>query len=65
MIVNERVNNTFLLAISQNTIVYKYELRFLLNLPYLFKINKLRRMMWAGHIVKMGEIKIACNIWIG
>jgi hypothetical protein len=35
------------------------ELHNLYALPYIFRVIKSRMMRWAGHVVLMGEIRIA------
>jgi len=41
------------------------ELRNLYASPHIIKVIKSRRMKWAGHIARMGEMKNGCNILVG
>jgi hypothetical protein len=33
--------------------------------PSIVRVIKARRMRWAGHMVRMGEVRGACNIFVG
>jgi hypothetical protein len=33
--------------------------------PSIVRVNKARRMRWAGHVVNMGEVRGAYNILVG
>jgi hypothetical protein len=33
--------------------------------PSIVRVIKARRMRWAGHVARMGEVRGAYNIWLG
>jgi hypothetical protein len=41
------------------------ELRDLYSSPNIIRINKLRRMRWAGHVARMGEKRNAYRLLVG
>jgi hypothetical protein len=41
------------------------ELHGLYSSPSIVRENKARRMRWAGHVARMGEVRGVCNILVG
>jgi hypothetical protein len=41
------------------------ELHGLYSSPSIIRMIKARRMRWAGHVARMGEVRGACNILVG
>jgi hypothetical protein len=45
--------------------LHNEELHGLYSSPSIFRVIKARRMRWAGNVVRMGEVRGACNILVG
>jgi hypothetical protein len=45
--------------------LHNEELHGLYSLPSIVRVIKARRMRWAGHVARMGEVKGAYNILVG
>jgi hypothetical protein len=45
--------------------LHNEELRGLYSLPSIIRVIKARKMRWAGHVVRMGEVRGAYNILVG
>jgi hypothetical protein len=45
--------------------LHNEELHGLYSSPSIVRVNKARRMRWAGHVVLMGEVRGAYNILVG
>jgi hypothetical protein len=45
--------------------LYNNELHGLYSSPSIVRVIKARRMRWAGHVVRMGEVRGAYNILVG
>jgi hypothetical protein len=45
--------------------LHNEELHGLYSSPSIFRVIKVRRMRWAGHVVRMGEVRGAYNILVG
>jgi hypothetical protein len=45
--------------------LHNEELHGLLSSLSIVRVIKARRMRWAGHVVRMGEVRCACNILVG
>jgi hypothetical protein len=45
--------------------MHNEELHGLYSSPNIVRVIKARRMRWAGHVARMGEVRGACNILIG
>jgi hypothetical protein len=45
--------------------LHNKELRDLFSPPSIIRINKLRRMRWAGHVARMGEERNAYRLLVG
>jgi hypothetical protein len=45
--------------------VYNEELHGLYSSPSIIRVIKARRMRWAGHVARMGEVRAAYNILVG
>jgi hypothetical protein len=46
-------------------IMHNEELHGLYSLPSIVRVIKARRMGWAGHVARMGEVRDAYNILVG
>jgi hypothetical protein len=47
------------------TELYNEELHDLYSSPSIIRIIKLRRMMWVGHVARMGEKMNVCRLLVG
>jgi hypothetical protein len=45
--------------------LHKEELNDLYSSPYIFRVIKSRRMIWAGHVARMGEMRHAYRVQVG
>jgi hypothetical protein len=45
--------------------LHNEELHDLYSLPSIVRVIKTRRMRWAGHVVRMAEVRGAYNILVG
>jgi hypothetical protein len=45
--------------------LHNEELHYLYSSPSIIRINKARRMRWAGHVARMGEKWNACKLLVG
>jgi hypothetical protein len=45
--------------------LHNEELDGLYSSPSIVRVIKARRMRWAGHVARMGEVRGACNILVG
>jgi hypothetical protein len=45
--------------------IHNEELNNLYTLPSIIRVIKSRRMKWAGHVARMGEVGSAYNILVG
>jgi hypothetical protein len=45
--------------------LHNEELHGLYSSPSIIRVIKGRRMRWAGHVARMGEVRGACNILVG
>jgi hypothetical protein len=45
--------------------MYNEELHGLYSSPSIIRVIKARRMRWAGHVARMGEVRCAYNILVG
>jgi hypothetical protein len=45
--------------------LHNEELHGFYSSPSIVRVIKARRMRWAGHVVHMGEVRGAYNIWLG
>jgi hypothetical protein len=45
--------------------LHNEELHDLYSAPSIIRVIKARRMRWAGHVARMGEVRGACNILVG
>jgi hypothetical protein len=45
--------------------LHNEELHVLYSSPSIVRVIKTRRMRWAGHVVRMGEVRSAYNILVG
>jgi hypothetical protein len=45
--------------------LHNEELHGLYSSPSIMRVIKARRMRWAGHVARMGEVRGACNICVG
>jgi hypothetical protein len=45
--------------------LHNEELHGLYSSPSIVRVIKARRMRWAGHVVRMGEVRVAHNIFVG
>jgi hypothetical protein len=45
--------------------LHNEELHGLYSLPSIVRVIKARRMIWAGHVARMGEVRGAYNILVG
>jgi hypothetical protein len=45
--------------------LHNEELHNLYALPNIIRVTKSRRMRWAGHVARMGEIRTAYKILVG
>jgi hypothetical protein len=45
--------------------LHNEELHGLYSSPRIFRVIKAKRMRWAGHVVRMGEVRGAYNILVG
>jgi hypothetical protein len=45
--------------------LHNEELHGLYCSPSIVRVIKARRMRWAGHVVRMGEVRVAYNILVG
>jgi hypothetical protein len=41
------------------------ELHGLYSVPSIVRVIKARIMRWAGHVARMGKVRVACNILVG
>jgi hypothetical protein len=56
----------FLMCMHQLRInVMNAELHGLYSSSSIVRVIKARRMRWAGHVARMGEVRGACNILVG
>jgi hypothetical protein len=44
--------------------LHNEELHGLYSSPSIIKVIKARRMRWAGHVARMGEVRVAYNILV-
>jgi hypothetical protein len=45
--------------------LHNEELHGFYSSPSIIRVMKARRMRWAGHVARMGEVRGACNILVG
>jgi hypothetical protein len=45
--------------------LHNEELHGLYSLPGIVRVIKARSMRWMGHVVRMGEVRVAYNILVG
>jgi hypothetical protein len=45
--------------------LHNEELHGLYSSPSIARVIKARRMRWAGHVARMGEVRVAYNILVG
>jgi hypothetical protein len=45
--------------------LHNYELHDLYSSPNIVRVIKSRRMMWAGHVARMGRGKVLTGFWLG
>jgi hypothetical protein len=45
--------------------LHNEELHGLYSSPSIVRVIKAKRMRWAGHVARMGEVRGAYNIWLG
>jgi hypothetical protein len=45
--------------------LHNEELHGLYSSPSIVRVIKARRMRWAGHVARMGEVRGEYNIWVG
>jgi hypothetical protein len=45
--------------------LHNEELHGLCSSPSIVRVIKARRMRWAGHVARMGEVRVAYNILVG
>jgi hypothetical protein len=45
--------------------LHNEELHGLYSSPSIVRVINARRMRWAGHVARMGEVRGAYNVWLG
>jgi hypothetical protein len=45
--------------------LHKEELNDLHSSPVIFRVNKSRKMRWAGHVTRMGDRRVSYTVFVG